>query len=66
METIFAEREKKLYLDLAQTLRIKAAAEGITAADIPASDECTFHDSSYYSYRRGDSGRQDLAFLMMR
>jgi len=63
---IFTERENKLYLDLAQTLRIKAAAEGITAADIPASDECTFHDSSYYSYRRGDRGRQDLAFLMMR
>ncbi|MBQ6181215.1 MAG: laccase domain-containing protein [Ruminococcus sp.] len=66
LSSILYEREGRLYLDLAQALRIKASEEGIMAADIMASDECTCHDNSYYSYRRGDRERQDLAFLMMR
>lgn len=53
-------------LDLAKAVTFKAAAEGILPGNISDAGECTCHDMSYYSYRRGDRGRQNLAFIMMK
>ena len=66
LETLFAYREKSLYLDLSRTIRLKAMKEHIPVENISVSQECTFHDTDFYSYRRGDRGRQNLAFIMMK
>ena len=66
LDSIFEERDPKLYLDLSEAIRLKAVAEGIPDDSISAVDECTCHDTGYYSYRRGDRGKQNLAFILMK
>lgn len=66
LEAIFKVRDKRLYLSLSKALQLKAEAEGILQEKISAVNECTCHDKSYYSYRRGDRGRQDLAYLILK
>ena len=66
LEAIFKVRDKRLYLSLSKALQLKAEAEGILREKISAVNECTCHDKSYYSYRRGDRGRQDLAYLVLK
>lgn len=66
LKAVFSLRGDKLYLDLSKALKLRAAAEGITDDRITETRVCTFCDSSFYSYRRGDRGRQNLAFLMMK
>ena len=66
LEAIFKVRDKRLYLSLSKALQLKAEAEGILQEKISAVNECTCHDKSYYSYRRGDRGRQDLAYLVLK
>ena len=63
---IFHRTEDGLYLDLAAALTYKAESYGITADRISRTSVCTCHGSGFYSYRRGDRGRQDLAFFMMK
>jgi len=63
---LFTVRGEKMYLSLSQAIRIKAAAEGIPDENISDVKECTFCDKSYYSYRRCDRGKQNMAFLMMK
>lgn len=66
LEAIFKVRDKRLYLSLSKALQLKAEAEDILWEKISAVNECTCHDKSYYSYRRGDRGRQDLAYLVLK
>ena len=66
LEKIFVLRNDKLYLHLSEAVRSKAAAEGIPDENISDINCCTFHDKSLYSYRRGDRGRQNSAFIMMK
>jgi hypothetical protein len=66
LENIFSTRNKRLYLDLSEAIRIKFAAEGIISRNISDARDCTFHNSSLYSYRRGDRGKQNLAYIMMK
>ena len=66
LEMIFSSYGGKYHLDLAKALVLKAEQEGISAGKIRLSGECTCCSNSYYSYRRGDRGKQNLAFLMMK
>lgn len=66
LEKIFVLKNDKLYLDLSETVRLKAEAEGIPGENISVINCCTCHDNSLYSYRRGDRGRQNAAFIMMK
>lgn len=65
LEALFTVQDKNQYLSLSKAVQLKAEAEGILRDKISAVNECTCHDKSYYSYRRGDRGRQDLAYLMI-
>ncbi|WP_051411531.1 polyphenol oxidase family protein [Ruminococcus flavefaciens] len=66
LEKIFVIRNHKLYLDLSEAVRLKASSEGITDENISVINCCTCHDNSLYSYRRGDRGRQNAAFIIMK
>ena len=66
LESIFEQREGRLYLALTQAIHLKLTAEGIPDNNISAVNDCTCHDTAYYSYRRGDRGRQNLAYIMMK
>lgn len=63
---IFRRIEGRLYLDLAAALTYKAERYGIDSDRIFRTSVCTCHSRGFYSYRRGDRGRQDLAFFMMK
>lgn len=66
LKSIFRINEKRYHLDLARAIVIKAEREGICGENISIKENCTCCDSSYYSYRRGDRGKQNLAFIMMK
>jgi hypothetical protein len=66
LEMVLSVNEGKYYLDLAKVLVIKAEREGISSEKIRITGECTCCGGSFYSYRRGDRGKQNLAFLMMK
>ena len=66
LESIFEQREGRLYLSLLETIRLKAIAEEIPEKNISFLNDCTCHDTSYFSYRRGDRGKQNLAHIMMK
>ncbi len=66
LEKIFILRNDKLYLDLSEAVRLKAAAEGIPKENFSDINCCTCHDKSLYSYRRGDRVRQNSAFIIMK
>lgn len=66
LERIFVSRDEGRYLDLAQAIRLKLITEGVPDRNISAANECTCHDTAYYSYRRGDRGKQNLAYIMMK
>lgn len=66
LERIFESRCGNLYLDLAKAIQSKLTSEGISNMNISESDECTCHNARYYSYRRGDRGKQNLAFIMIK
>lgn len=63
---IFSAGEGRLFLDMGAAITIKAVREGILRENIISSGDCTCHGNGYYSYRRGDRGTQDLAYLMMK
>ncbi len=64
LERIFRREGERLYLDMAEAITVKALREGISRGNIHFSRECTCHGSGYYSYRRGDRGLQNLAYMM--
>ena len=66
LDRIFRHRSSRLHLDLAQAIRFKATAEGISKTNISAVGDCTCHDTAFYSYRRGDRGRQNLAYIVLK
>ena len=66
LEALFKSQDKSIYLVLSEAIQIKAENEGILRENISEVKECTCHDKSFYSYRRGDRGRQDLAYLMIK
>jgi len=66
LESVFEQREGRLYLSLLETIRLKAIAEEIPEKNISILNDCTCHDTSYFSYRRGDRGRQNLAYIFMK
>ena len=66
LESLFEQRGKSIFLSLTETIRLKAIAEGIDDKKITAVNDCTCHDTAYYSYRRGDRGKQNLAYIMMK
>ena len=66
LESLFISEDNSLRLDLSKAIRIRAEAEGILRENISDVNECTCHNNYYYSYRRGDRGRQDLAFIMLK
>ena len=66
LERIFRVRNGGLYLDMAAAIRVKAEREGIAPENMRSAAECTCHGSGCYSYRRGDRGLQNLAYMMMR
>ena len=66
LESLFNNRSKNLYLSLSKTIYLKSRAEGIHENNISAVNDCTYHDTGYYSYRRGDRGHQNLAYIMMK
>ncbi|MCR5600101.1 MAG: laccase domain-containing protein [Ruminococcus sp.] len=56
----------RLYLSLGRAISLKAGQDGICCNNIRMTGICTCCGNSYYSYRRGDRGRQNLAFFMMK
>lgn len=66
LESIFGKNGENLHLSLRTAIRLKAIDEGISPDNISAVNYCTCHDNGYYSYRRGDRGKQNLAYIMMR
>ena len=66
LNVIFRRRNGRLYLDLAKALKFKAKNAGIAEENITETLECTLHGSGFWSHRRGDRGRQNLAFLMLK
>lgn len=66
LQSIFARRGGRLYLDLSKAIQIKLTTEGIPEKNLSSVNECTCHDTAYYSYRRGDRGKQNLAYIMMK
>lgn len=66
LEKVFSVRDSKLYLNMSEAIRIKAVAEGIPNTNITYANDCTYHNKDYYSYRRGDRGKQNLAYIMMK
>ncbi|MDD7515472.1 polyphenol oxidase family protein [Ruminococcus flavefaciens] len=66
LESIFTVRDGHMYLDISRTIILKVLREGISPENISDTGVCTCHNSEYFSYRRGDRGKQNLAFLMMR
>ena len=66
LESLFDNRSGKLYLSLSKAIFLKLIAEGLLEKNISAVDDCTYHDTAYYSYRRGDRGHQNLAYIMMK
>ncbi len=65
LESVFTEREGRLTLDLVASIRLQLLAEGIGPDHIVASDECTMHGDTYFSYRRGQRELRNLAFIVM-
>ncbi|MBO4493338.1 MAG: laccase domain-containing protein [Ruminococcus sp.] len=63
---LFTRQDNRLHLDLGQAIRSAAIAEGIPDGNIICIDICTCHDSSLFSYRRGDRSRQNLAYIMIK
>ncbi|WP_024861926.1 polyphenol oxidase family protein [Ruminococcus flavefaciens] len=66
LESIFELQGESLHLSLRSAIRLKAAAEGISSQNITAINCCTCCHKEYYSYRRGDRGKQNLAYIMMK
>ncbi len=66
LESIFTVRDGHMYLDISRTIIEKVQREGISHENISDTGVCTCHNTDYYSYRRGDRGKQNLAFFMMR
>ncbi len=66
LSQFFSVRSGRLHLQLSAAIRTRLMAESVPEGNISEVGECTCHDRSYYSYRRGDRGRQNLAFLMLR
>ena len=66
LENIFSVQDSRLYLNMAEAIRIKTVTEGIPNTNITYTNDCTYHNSDYYSYRRGDRGKQNLAYIMMK
>ena len=66
LDTVFSVRCNKLLLNMSEAIKIKAVTEGISNANIAYTDECTYHNADYYSYRRSDRGKQNLAYIMMK
>ena len=66
LDSLFEQRGKSIFLSLTETIRLKAAAEGLSANNISSFNDCTCHDTAFYSYRRGDKGKQNLAYIMMK
>ena len=66
LRAIFTKQDGRLHLALGQALRSAAIAEGIPDSNIVCTDICTCHDSSLFSYRRGDRNRQNLAYIMIK
>ncbi len=66
LDSLFEQRGKRIFLSLTETIRLKAAAEGLSANNISSVNDCTCHDTAFYSYRRGDKGKQNLAYIMMK
>ena len=65
LRQVFWRQDGRLRLDLAASIRLQLLKEGIGAADVWASKECTYHGSEYFSYRRGDREMRNLAFLVI-
>ncbi|SHM45392.1 polyphenol oxidase family protein [Ruminococcus flavefaciens] len=66
LEKIFSVRDNKLFLDLAEAVKVKAETEGINTESIFVIGGCTCCDKSFYSYRRGDRDKQNAAFIIMK
>lgn len=66
LQKLFSIRNKKLYLDLSAAIKAKAAAENIPVDNISDSNMYTFCEPEFYSYRRGDRGKQNLAYIMLK
>lgn len=65
LANLFAIRDGRLTLDLTESLRIQLVRSGLLPQNVAASDECTYHGDSFFSYRRGDCDRRNLAFAML-
>ena len=65
-ERIFITRGEKLYLDMSKSIAVKLLREIKSSSNINVIENCTCHGSGYYSYRRGDRGHQNLAYIMMK
>ena len=63
---IFAVKDGRYFLSLSQALIFKALELGIPGENIFLRGECTCHCTEFFSYRRGDRGKQNLAYLMMK
>jgi len=66
LENIFSVQDSRLYLNMAEAIRIKTVTEGIPNTNITYTNDCTYHNSDYYSDRRGDRGKQNFAYIMMK
>lgn len=66
LEKMFFSRGERIYLDLSCVVAAQAERAGISAENISEISACTCCDREFYSYRRGDRGLQNLAYIMMK
>lgn len=66
LEGAFRTINSKLFLDLSEAIKAKAAEKAIPAQNISVLNQCTCHDNSFYSYRRGDRNKLNAAFIMIK
>lgn len=63
---MFFNRHERLYLNLSCAVSAKILKAGISSENISEVRACTCCDRKFYSYRRGDRGLQNLAYIIMK
>ena len=66
LDQIILLKNGRLSLNMMNAITIKLMRERIDFGNITCIKKCTCHEKGFYSFRRGDRGKQNLAYLMIR
>jgi hypothetical protein len=59
------EREGKFFVDLGEALRVQAVNGGIDRSRLTISEDCTYHDERYTSWRKGQDREANMITVAM-